>query len=90
MRRICGDEWGSRGREFKSRRLDFRKTSPHRQMGRGRFGSSLRERMTNQTIRERFHLGEEKAATASLIIATTIEAGLVRPDESVGGSKKFA
>jgi ATP-dependent DNA helicase RecG len=49
-----------------------------------------RQRMTNQSLRERFHLGEEKAATASQVIATTIEAGLIRLDASVGSSRKFA
>ncbi|MBZ0169764.1 MAG: phage Gp37/Gp68 family protein [Kofleriaceae bacterium] len=48
------------------------------------------ERMTNQSLRERFHLGEDKAAIASQIIAATIEAGLIKADESVGGSRKFA
>jgi len=50
----------------------------------------MSERMTNQSLRERFHLGEDKAAIASQVIAATIEAGLVKPDESVGGSRKFA
>lgn len=38
----------------------------------------MRARMTNQ------------AATASQVIATTVEAGLIRLDESVGGSLKIA
>ncbi|MDR2208279.1 MAG: hypothetical protein LBE22_04825 [Azoarcus sp.] len=50
----------------------------------------MSKRMTNQSLRERFHLGEDKAAIASQVIAATIEAGLVKPDESVGGSRKFA
>lgn len=50
----------------------------------------MSQRMTNQSLRERFHLGEEKAAIASQVIAATIEAGLIKPDESVGGSRKFA
>lgn len=50
----------------------------------------MSERMTNQSLRERFHLGEDKAAVASQVIAATIEAGLVKLDESVGGSRKFA
>jgi ATP-dependent DNA helicase RecG len=50
----------------------------------------MSERMTNQSLRERFHLGEEKAAIASQIISATIEAGLIKADESVGGSRKFA
>jgi predicted HTH transcriptional regulator len=50
----------------------------------------MSERMTNQSLRERFHLAEDKAAIASQVIAATIEAGLIKPDESVGGSRKFA
>jgi predicted HTH transcriptional regulator len=48
------------------------------------------ERMTNQSLRERFGLPEGKAAVTSQIIAATIEAGLIKPDETVGGSRKFA
>lgn len=48
------------------------------------------ERMTNQTLRERFGLSEDKAATASQIISQTIEAGLIKQDDSVGTSRKFA
>lgn len=50
----------------------------------------MAQRMTNQSLRERFHLGEDKAATASQVIAVTIEAGLIKADESVGGARKFA
>jgi len=50
----------------------------------------MSERMTNQSLRERFHLAEDKAAITSQVIAATIEAGLVKPDERVGGSRKFA
>jgi predicted HTH transcriptional regulator len=50
----------------------------------------MSERMTNQSLRERFHLPESKAAVISQVIAATIEAGKVKPDESVGGSRKFA
>jgi predicted HTH transcriptional regulator len=50
----------------------------------------MSERMTNQSLRERFHLGEDKAAIASQIISATIEAELIKADESVGGSRKFA
>lgn len=48
------------------------------------------ERMTNQTLRERFHLPETKSATVSQVIAATIEAGMIKPDERVGASKKLA
>jgi len=41
----------------------------------------MSERMTNQSLRERFHLEEGKAAVASQVIAATIGAGLIKPDE---------
>jgi ATP-dependent DNA helicase RecG len=48
------------------------------------------ERMTNQTLRKRFRLPEAKSAIVSQVISMTMDAGLVRADESVGGSRKFA
>ena len=48
------------------------------------------ERMTNQSLRERFGLAEGKASVTSQIISATIEAGLIRADETAGGSRKFA
>jgi hypothetical protein len=50
----------------------------------------MAQHMTNQSLRDRFHLAEDKAAIASQVIAATIEAGLIKPDQSVGGSRKFA
>jgi predicted HTH transcriptional regulator len=50
----------------------------------------MSEKMTNQSLRERFHLAEDKAAIASQIISAATEAGLIKPDESVGKSRKFA
>lgn len=50
----------------------------------------MSERMTNQSLRERFHLPESKSAIISQIISATIEAGLVKADQKVGGSRKFA
>lgn len=50
----------------------------------------MSERMTNQSLRERFHLPESKSAIASQVIAATIEAGMIKPDEKVGGSRKYA
>jgi len=50
----------------------------------------MSERMTNQSLRERFRLPESKSAIASQVIAATIEAGLIKPDEKVGGSRKYA
>lgn len=50
----------------------------------------MSERMTNQSLRERFHLPESKSAIISQIIAATIEAGKIKLDEKVGGSRKYA
>ncbi len=50
----------------------------------------MSERMTNQSLRERFGLPEGKAAVTSQIIAATIEAELIKPDRTVGGSRKYA
>lgn len=50
----------------------------------------ISERMTNQSLRDRFHLAESKSALVSQIIAATIEAGLIKPDEKVGTSRKYA
>jgi predicted HTH transcriptional regulator len=50
----------------------------------------MNEKMTNQSLRDRFHLPDSKSAIASQIIAATIEAGLVKPDERAGSSRKFA
>ncbi len=50
----------------------------------------MSEKMTNQSLRERFRLGEDKAALASQIIAATIDAQLIKSDESMGKSRKFA
>jgi ATP-dependent DNA helicase RecG len=50
----------------------------------------MRQDMTNQTLRERFHLPPSKSSLVTAIINQTIEAGLIRPDESVGASKKLS
>ncbi len=50
----------------------------------------MSERMTNQSLRDRFHLPESKSAIVSQIISASIEAGAVKPDEKVGGSRKYA
>jgi predicted HTH transcriptional regulator len=50
----------------------------------------MAERMTNQSLRERFGLADTKAAVVSQVIAAATEAGLIKADESVGGSRKFA
>ena len=48
------------------------------------------EAMTNQSLRERFQLPESKTTAVSQIIAATIDVGLVKADEVVGTSQKFA
>jgi predicted HTH transcriptional regulator len=50
----------------------------------------MSERMTNQSLRERFQLPESKSAIISQIISAAIDAGSVKPDEKVGTSRKFA
>ena len=50
----------------------------------------MSERMTNQSLRERFRLPEGRAATISQVISAAIENGLIKPDERVGGTRKFA
>jgi ATP-dependent DNA helicase RecG len=50
----------------------------------------MSERMTNQSLRDRFHLPESKSVNVSQIIAAALEGGLIKPDEKVGGSRKFA
>ena len=48
------------------------------------------ERMSNQSLRERFKLPESKAATASQVIGATKEAGLIKADESDTTSTRYA
>lgn len=47
-------------------------------------------RMSNQSLRERFGLQESKAATVSLVISATKEAGLIKADESATTSTRYA
>ena len=48
------------------------------------------QRMSNQTLRERFRLGDSQTATVSLIIGATKEAGLIKADESESTSTRYA
>jgi predicted HTH transcriptional regulator len=48
------------------------------------------ESMTNQSLRKRFRLPDGKSATASQIIAATLDAGMIKADEEAGASKKWA
>jgi len=50
----------------------------------------MSERMTNRTLRERFKLAEGKSATVSQIIAQTEAANLIKEDQNIGGSRKYA
>ena len=50
----------------------------------------MAERMTNQSLRERFHLPESKSATVSQVISATIDAELIKLDERAGTSRKLA
>lgn len=48
------------------------------------------QHMTNQSLRERFRLSEAKSASVSQVISTTIGTGLIKLDDKVGSSRKFA
>lgn len=50
----------------------------------------MKERMTNQSLRQRFGLAEAKAAITSQVIAATVESGQIKLDGSSKGSRKFA
>lgn len=49
----------------------------------------MNEFMTNQSLRERFKLPDAKGATVSQVITQTLDAGLIKPDETVGESLKL-
>lgn len=48
------------------------------------------ERMTNQSLRERFHLPESKVETVSRIIGDAIQQGKIRPDDPSSTSRRYA
>lgn len=48
------------------------------------------QRMSNQTLRERFSLNSSKTSTVSLIIGATKEAGLIKQDQSESNSTRYA
>ena len=48
------------------------------------------QRMSNQTLRERFKLPESAAATVSLIIGATKEANLIKADDTDTSSTRYA
>lgn len=50
----------------------------------------MNEKMTNQSLRERFKLSEAKADQASRIIRETLEAGKIKLDDPESTSKRYA
>lgn len=50
----------------------------------------MNERMTNQTLRERFDLPESKADVSSQVIRNTIDAGKIRLEDPESTSKRYA
>ncbi len=48
------------------------------------------QRMSNQSLRERFGLPESKAATVSLVIGAAKDAGVIKADESETSSTRYA
>ena len=50
----------------------------------------MRQDMTNQSLRERFHLPDSKSSSVTQVINQAVEAGLIKPDESVGTSKRLS
>ncbi|WP_347987731.1 ATP-binding protein [Methylomonas sp. AM2-LC] len=48
------------------------------------------QRMSNQSLRERFKLPESKTATVSLVIGATKDAGFIKADESDSLSTRYA
>ncbi|MEM1007365.1 MAG: ATP-binding protein [Myxococcota bacterium] len=48
------------------------------------------DQMTNKSLRERFHLPEEKSSHVSQIISAAIDAGAIKPDKKQGSSKRLA
>jgi ATP-dependent DNA helicase RecG len=50
----------------------------------------MSERMTNQSLRRRFGLPESKSAIVSQAIAATVDEKMVKLDEKVGSSRRFA
>lgn len=48
------------------------------------------QRMSNQSLRERFGLPESKAATVSLVIGAAKEGGVIKADESETSSTRYA
>ena len=50
----------------------------------------MNQKMSNQTLRERFKLPEEKSETVTRIIRETMEQGLIKPEDPTNTSKRYA
>ena len=50
----------------------------------------INEKMTNQSLRERFKIEKHNAATASRIIRDTMEQGLIKDDDPTTNTRKYA
>lgn len=50
----------------------------------------MQQKMTNQTLRERFHLPARKSASVSQVINAAVTENLIKPDDATSGSRKFA
>ena len=50
----------------------------------------MNERMTNQSLRERFKLPEDKSTTVSQVIAEAVETKYIKPDDATTGSRRYA
>jgi predicted HTH transcriptional regulator len=46
--------------------------------------------MTNQSVRERFEIGDKNFSIASRIIADTLDPGLIKVADTENASRKFA
>ena len=49
----------------------------------------MNEKVTNQSLRDRFKLPEDKTATVSQIIAATVEAGGIKPADPAQASTRY-
>ena len=49
----------------------------------------MNEKMTNQSLRDRFKLSEDKVASVSQIIAATVEAGKIKPGDPTQTSTRY-
>jgi len=46
--------------------------------------------MTNQSLRDRFKLPEDKTATISQVIADAVDVNLIKLDDSATASRRYA